>query len=306
MSRQRRRMRWSRTAAAPSPRGTRRRPRAVALRVARRRHRVQAVLGPAGRVRPGDRQSSRRDRPQRRRTRRDRSIPRSPGPPCGHEPRSRAHRLRSHEGAERAYADVLGASGDAPWVHEIAFVEHHRHDRIVVRGTFAGRYVDLDEQGDLIGKRTAEGALTGAVIGVFFGPPGLAVGLVAGGTAGGSQRVRTRPSPSRRVHRRRACRGPREIVGGALAGQSGARGRDGRRVRGPSVAGWCVITCRRRRRRRLRVPSPGDRAPPRRPASNTARRTINQEVRAFTPPQSFETPCSPELCGHRQIPPPRS
>ena len=89
------------------------------------------------------------------------------------------------EGAERAYSEVQGASGDAPWVHEIAFVEHHRHDRIVVRGTFAGRYVDLDEQGDMIGKRTAEGALTGAVVGIFFGPPGLAVGLVAGGTAGG-------------------------------------------------------------------------------------------------------------------------
>jgi uncharacterized membrane protein len=89
------------------------------------------------------------------------------------------------EGAERAYADVLDASGDAPWVHEIAFVEHHRHDRIVVRGTFAGRYVDLDDQGDVIGKRTAEGALTGAVVGIFFGPLGLAVGLVGGGTAGG-------------------------------------------------------------------------------------------------------------------------
>jgi uncharacterized membrane protein len=89
------------------------------------------------------------------------------------------------EGAERAYADVLDASREAPWIHEIAFVEHHRHDRIVVRGTFAGRYVDVDEQGDVIGKRTAEGALTGAVVGLFFGPPGLAVGLVAGGTAGG-------------------------------------------------------------------------------------------------------------------------
>ena len=89
------------------------------------------------------------------------------------------------EGAERAYANLPGASAPAPWVHEIAFVEHHRHDRIVVRGTFAGRYVDVDERGDVIGKRTAEGALTGAVAGVFFGPPGLAVGLVAGGTAGG-------------------------------------------------------------------------------------------------------------------------
>jgi hypothetical protein len=76
----------------------------------------------------------------------------------------------------------LGGCGRQP---VLAFVEHHRHDRIVVRGTFAGRYVDLDEQGDMIGKRTAEGALTGAVVGILFGPPGLAVGLVAGGTAGG-------------------------------------------------------------------------------------------------------------------------
>src|SRR6476661_4503317 len=89
------------------------------------------------------------------------------------------------EGAEKAYASVLDASRDAPWVHEIAFVEHHRHGRIVVRGTFAGRYVDLDDEGDLIGKRTAEGALTGAVVGVFFGPAGLAVGIVGGGVAGG-------------------------------------------------------------------------------------------------------------------------
>jgi uncharacterized membrane protein len=89
------------------------------------------------------------------------------------------------EGAERAYADVIGAAHDAPWVHEIAFVEHHRHDRIVVRGTFAGRYLDLDDQGDVIGKRTAEGALTGAVAGAFFGPAGFAAGLVAGGAAGG-------------------------------------------------------------------------------------------------------------------------
>jgi uncharacterized membrane protein len=89
------------------------------------------------------------------------------------------------EGAERAYSDLRGVPAGAPWAHEIAFVEHHRHDRIVVRGTFAGRYVDVDDEGDVIGKRTAEGALTGAVAGAFFGPPGFAVGLVAGATAGG-------------------------------------------------------------------------------------------------------------------------
>src|SRR3954454_5817009 len=93
--------------------------------------------------------------------------------------------FRHIEGAERAYTTVLEGSGRGPWVHEIAFVEHHRHDRIVVRGTFAGRYVDVDDEGDVvISKRTAEGALTGAVAGVLFGPAGLAVGLVGGGTAG--------------------------------------------------------------------------------------------------------------------------
>ena len=96
-------------------------------------------------------------------------------------------------GAERAYSQVLGACAGMPWVHEIAFVEHHRHDRIVVRGTFAGRYVDVDEEGDVIGERTAEGAITGAVVGAFFGPPGFAVGLVAGGTAGGLHEARRVP-----------------------------------------------------------------------------------------------------------------
>jgi uncharacterized membrane protein len=89
------------------------------------------------------------------------------------------------EGAERAYAAVLETSGRGPWVNELAFVEHHRHDRVVVRGTFAGRYVDMDERGDVIGKRSAVGALTGALAGALFGPMGLAVGLVGGATAGG-------------------------------------------------------------------------------------------------------------------------
>jgi uncharacterized membrane protein len=89
------------------------------------------------------------------------------------------------EGAERAYAAVLESSGPRPWLHELAFVEHHRHDHIVVRGTFAGRYVDIDDRGDVIGRRTADGALAGAAAGLLFGPPGFAVGLVAGATAGG-------------------------------------------------------------------------------------------------------------------------
>jgi uncharacterized membrane protein len=88
------------------------------------------------------------------------------------------------EGAERAYANVLGRAGPAPWAQEVACVEHHRHDRIIVRGEFAGRYVDADDDEAFLGRKTVEGALTGAVAGVVFGPPGFAAGLVGGGIAG--------------------------------------------------------------------------------------------------------------------------
>jgi uncharacterized membrane protein len=93
------------------------------------------------------------------------------------------------EGAEHAYADALDHVGQAPWTREITFVEHHGRDRIVVRGTFAGRYVNTADEGDVIGRRTAEGALTGAVVGALFGPAGFAAGLVAGGTIGGTEQA---------------------------------------------------------------------------------------------------------------------
>jgi uncharacterized membrane protein len=90
------------------------------------------------------------------------------------------------EGAERAYADARGRANDAPWLREVVFVECHRHGRIVVRGTFAGHYLDVDDVEDAIGRDTAVGAVAGAVVGLAFGPPGFAVGLVAGGMAGGA------------------------------------------------------------------------------------------------------------------------
>jgi uncharacterized membrane protein len=89
------------------------------------------------------------------------------------------------EGAERAYADARGRAANAPWMREVAFVESHRHGRIVVRGTFAGHYLDVDDVGDAIGRDAAVGAVAGAVVGLAFGPPGFAAGLVAGGMAGG-------------------------------------------------------------------------------------------------------------------------
>jgi hypothetical protein len=71
-------------------------------------------------------------------------------------------------GAERAYADARGRSNDAPWLREVVFVECHRHGRIVVRGTFAGHYLDVDDVADAIWHDSAVGAVPGAVVGVLF------------------------------------------------------------------------------------------------------------------------------------------
>lgn len=90
------------------------------------------------------------------------------------------------DGAERAYADARDDDAGARWLQETAFVECHHKHRIAVRGTFAGRYLEVDDVGDAIGRETAEGAIAGAIVGLAFGPPGLAVGLVSGGIIGGA------------------------------------------------------------------------------------------------------------------------
>jgi uncharacterized membrane protein len=95
--------------------------------------------------------------------------------------------------ADHAFADAYEEDHDAPWLAEAAVVEHHRHDRIVVRGNLAGHYIDADDEGDAIGKRTLEGALTGAVVGAVFGPAGFAAGLAAGGTVGGVAQAESAP-----------------------------------------------------------------------------------------------------------------
>ena len=89
------------------------------------------------------------------------------------------------EGADYAFADARDAVGDQPWTHEVAFVEHHRHDRWIVRGSFGGQYVDIDDRSDVVGSKVGKGALTGALVGALFGPPGFAAGLVGGGMVGG-------------------------------------------------------------------------------------------------------------------------
>ena len=75
---------------------------------------------------------------------------------------------------------------DAPWRHEVAFVEETHRGRMVIRGTFAGHYVDVNELDHTSDSGTAEGALTGALVGAIFGFvfPGAAFGFVVGGVLG--------------------------------------------------------------------------------------------------------------------------
>ena len=89
-------------------------------------------------------------------------------------------------GAAEAFAAARDRSGEAaPWTSEVGFVEHHENGNLVMRGTFAGHYVDADEAIHVSGRGTEEGVTIGAVIGTLVaGPLGLAVGTVLGGTIG--------------------------------------------------------------------------------------------------------------------------
>jgi uncharacterized membrane protein len=89
-------------------------------------------------------------------------------------------------GAEHAFADARDRDPGTAWIGDAAFVEVHRHGRIVVRGTVLGHYVGMDGLGDVIGPGTAAGAIAGAVAGLPLGPSAFAVGLVGGATAGGA------------------------------------------------------------------------------------------------------------------------
>jgi uncharacterized membrane protein len=88
--------------------------------------------------------------------------------------------------AEEAFSAARGRSGaGAQWTSEVGFVEHHKNGHLVLRGTFAGHYVDVDEALHTSERGTEEGVAVGAVLGTLLaGPLGLAVGFVLGGTLG--------------------------------------------------------------------------------------------------------------------------
>jgi uncharacterized membrane protein len=99
-------------------------------------------------------------------------------------------------GAVEGFAAARERSGeDAQWVREVGFAEHHHNGHLVVRGSFAGHYLDYDEADHVSEKGAGEGALTGGVVGILLGPPGIAVGLVLGGIIGSLAGKPSDPEP---------------------------------------------------------------------------------------------------------------
>ena len=73
---------------------------------------------------------------------------------------------------------------EARWTRDVGFVERHHNGRILLRGTFAGHYLDVDEGDRVSQKGAGGGAATGGLVGVLGGPPGIAVGLLLGAIVG--------------------------------------------------------------------------------------------------------------------------
>lgn len=73
------------------------------------------------------------------------------------------------------------------WQDQVGFVEHHEDGHLVLRGTFAGRYVDVDEAAHVSEDGAARGFRAGALAGLFLTPAGFAVGSVLGALVGSQE-----------------------------------------------------------------------------------------------------------------------
>ena len=94
-------------------------------------------------------------------------------------------RFHGEDTAVVQYADAKERSGTgARWAQEVGFVERHHSGHMLLRGTFAGHYVDVDEGDHVSQQGAAEGAVAAGLLGVLAGPPGIAVGLLLGGIVG--------------------------------------------------------------------------------------------------------------------------
>jgi uncharacterized membrane protein len=110
--------------------------------------------------------------------------------------------------AEAFVAARARSSPTARWTSEVGFAEHHENGHLVLRGTFAGHYVDVDEALHVSEHGGGEGAAIGAVLGALLGGPlGFAIGTVGGVTFGSQlgKPSETDPEPQPLAERLRAA-----------------------------------------------------------------------------------------------------
>jgi uncharacterized membrane protein len=72
------------------------------------------------------------------------------------------------------------SSSPPRWTEDVGLVERHHNGRLLLRGMFAGHYLDVDEDDDVSQEGAGEGAASGGIVGALLGPPGIAVGLLVG------------------------------------------------------------------------------------------------------------------------------
>jgi uncharacterized membrane protein len=109
--------------------------------------------------------------------------------------------------AYEAFTAARDRAGGAAWIQHVGFVERHNDGHMVLRGTFAGHYIDVDEAVHISESGAGEGATAAGLVGVFGGPPGIAVGLVLGGLVGSlvGKPTETDAEPHALVERLRAA-----------------------------------------------------------------------------------------------------
>ncbi|HLY49463.1 MAG TPA: DUF1269 domain-containing protein [Solirubrobacteraceae bacterium] len=91
--------------------------------------------------------------------------------------------------AAEAFADARENDEAARrrWPDHVGLVEHHADGHLVLRGTFAGRYVDVDEAAHTSEEGAAKGWGKGALAGFLLTPAGFAVGSVLGAVIGSQE-----------------------------------------------------------------------------------------------------------------------
>ena len=99
------------------------------------------------------------------------------------------------------------SGGEASWTQKVGFVERHHNGRLLLRGTFAGHYVDFEEGHHVSGSGAVAGFAGGMVLGALLGPAGMAAGMVAGAAIGSQvgEPDETEPEPEELADRIRAA-----------------------------------------------------------------------------------------------------